>query len=319
MIAFRVGRTAKSWGRIDAVTAGQDPGRPAPDELLALAVAVAREAGAVVGRGRAAAGEQVDVKSSPVDVVTAVDRASEELIVSRLLAARPGDGILGEEGALREGSSGVRWVVDPIDGTVNFLYGLPAYAISIAAEVDGVAVAGAVLNAADGELFTATLGGGAFVSAPSSPEPVRLTGSRPASLGETLVATGFGYRAELRARQGAVVAQLLPLVRDIRRLGSSALDLCSAAAGRVDAYYELGLSPWDHAAGALVAAEAGLVLSGLPGRPFADPLSIAVAPSVAQPFVELLGRLHRSGHQQPEGLAPGLSAADTCCGEATPS
>lgn len=266
--------------------------RPEPTALLELAVAVAREAAALVARGRGSAGEQVDVKSSPVDVVTAVDRASEELIVSRLLAARPDDGVLGEEGGTRPGRGGVRWLVDPIDGTVNFLYGLPAYAVSIAAEVDGVVVAGAVLHVTSGELFTATRGAGAFLSAPSSPEPVRLTGSRPASLGETLVATGFGYRAELRAEQGAVVAGLLPLVRDIRRFGSSALDLCSVAAGRVDAYYELGLSPWDHAAGALVAAEAGVVVTGLPGRPFADPMAIAVAPSVADSFVELLARLH---------------------------
>lgn len=290
------------------MTAGQNPERPAPAELLALAVAVAREAGGVVARGRASAGEHVDVKSSPVDVVTAVDRASEELIVARLLTVRPDDGILGEEGGTRPGSNGVRWLVDPIDGTVNFLYGVPHYAVSIAAEVDGVVLAGAVLDAATGELFTATRGGGAFRYSPSAPEPLRLTGSRPRSLGETLVATGFGYRAELRRQQGAVVARLLPQVRDIRRFGSSALDLCSAAAGRVDAYYELGLSPWDHAAGALVAAEAGLVVTGLAGRPFADPMAIAAAPSVAVPFVELLAELH----QQPGGSAPGLSAAPTC-------
>jgi myo-inositol-1(or 4)-monophosphatase len=265
---------------------------PDPHALLSLAVDVAREAAALVARGRATAAEQVDVKSSPVDVVTAVDTASEELIVGRLLAARPDDGVLGEEGASRPGSSGVRWVVDPIDGTVNFLYGLPAYAVSIAAEVDGQVRAGAVLNVATGELFTATSGGGAHLSTPSRAAPVRLGGSRPESLEQTLVATGFGYRAEQRRAQGAVVADLLPRVRDIRRNGSAALDLCSAAAGRVDAYYELYLNPWDHAAGALVAAEAGLVVTGLPGRPFAEPMAIAVAPSVAEPFVELIAVLH---------------------------
>ncbi len=268
------------------------PGRPTPGELLALAVDTAREAAALVARGRTSAGEHVDVKSSPVDVVTEVDRASEALIVSRLLGARPDDGVLGEEGAARPGTSGVRWVVDPIDGTVNFLYGLPAYAVSIAAEVDGAVVAGVVLNAATGETFTATAGGGAHLTTPSAPEPVRLAGSSPASLGQTLVATGFGYQAEQRRAQGATVARLLPEVRDIRRFGSAALDLCSAAAGRVDAYYELNLNPWDHGAGALVAAEAGLVVTGLPGRPFADPLAIAVAPSVAEEFVALLARLH---------------------------
>jgi myo-inositol-1(or 4)-monophosphatase len=150
----------------------------------------------------------------------------------------------------------VRWVVDPIDGTTNFLYGLPAYAVSIAAEVDGQVVAGVVLNAATGELWSATAGGGAHLTVPGT-DPVRLTGSRPASLAQALVATGFGYRAEHRRAQAAVVAALLPEVRDIRRYGSSALDLCTVAAGRVDAYYELHLNRWDFAAGALVAAEAG--------------------------------------------------------------
>jgi myo-inositol-1(or 4)-monophosphatase len=261
-------------------------------QLLALAVETAREAAALVARGRAGAREQVDVKSSPVDVVTAVDTASERLIVQRLLAARPEDAVLGEEGASRSGASGVRWIVDPIDGTVNFLYDLPAYAVSIAAEVDGVVRAGAVLNVATGELFTATAGGGAWLSVPGARGPVRLSGSRPASLEQTLVGTGFGYRQEQRRAQGAVVAALLPEVRDIRRIGSAALDLCAAAAGRIDAYYELHLNPWDHAAGALVAAEAGLVVTGLPGRPFAEPLAVVAAPTIAGAFVELLQRLH---------------------------
>jgi myo-inositol-1(or 4)-monophosphatase len=263
-----------------------------PHGLLALAVDVAREAAALVARGRATASDDVGVKSSPVDVVTAVDQASEELVVGRLLAARPDDGVMGEEGADRAGTSGVRWVVDPIDGTVNFLYDLPAYAVSIAAEVDGEVRAGVVLNVATGEMFTATAGGGAFASSPSRPEPVRLSGSSPASLEQTLVATGFGYRAEQRRAQGAVVADLLPQVRDIRRFGSAALDLCAIAAGRVDAYYELGLNPWDHAAGGLVAAEAGVVLTGLGGRPFADPMAVAVAPSIAGAFLDLLAELH---------------------------
>jgi myo-inositol-1(or 4)-monophosphatase len=267
--------------------------RPDPADLLALAVDTAREAADVVARGRATAAEHVDSKSSPTDVVTAVDRATEELVVGRLLAARPDDGVLGEEGGGRAGSSGVRWLIDPIDGTVNFLYGLPAYAVSIAAEVDGEVVAGAVINVAGGELFTATAGGGAAVHAPGA-APVRLSGSRPVSLDQALVATGFGYRVELRRAQGAAVAGLLTRVRDIRRFGSSALDLCAAAAGRVDAFYELDLSPWDHAAGALVAAEAGLVVTGLPGRPFAEPMAIAAAPSIAEAFVALIAELHAS-------------------------
>ena len=265
---------------------------PSPADLLDLAVATAREAAELVARERGSAAARVDVKSSPTDVVTAVDRASERLITARLLEARPDDGLLGEEGADRAGSSGVRWVVDPIDGTVNFLYGLRGYAVSIAAQVEGTTVAGAVLDVPTGELFTATAGGGAFLSTPAEPQPVRLSGNRPDSLGQTLVATGFGYRAEQRRAQGAVVARLLPQVRDIRRHGSSALDLCTVAAGRLDAYYELDLKPWDHAAGALVAAEAGLVVTGLPGRPFAEPMAVAVPQTVAGPFLELLSRLH---------------------------
>jgi myo-inositol-1(or 4)-monophosphatase len=262
-----------------------------PSQLLELARATAEEAAVLVRAGRSTADQHVDTKSSPVDVVTAVDTASEELIVGRLLAARPEDGVLGEEGASREGSSGVRWVVDPIDGTVNFLYGLPAYAVSIAAEVDGRTEAGVVLNVATGELFSAVRGRGAWLTAPGA-APRQLHGSAPAGLGQALVATGFGYRVEQRRLQGAVVAELLPEVRDIRRHGSSALELCTAAAGRVDAFYELDLSPWDHAAGALVASEAGLVVTGMGGRPFAAPMAVAAAPSIAGPLVELLERLH---------------------------
>jgi myo-inositol-1(or 4)-monophosphatase len=263
-------------------------------ELMELARATAEEAAVLVGAGRSTAADQVDTKSSPVDVVTAVDTASEALIVRRLLEARPDDGVLGEEGASREGTSGVRWVIDPIDGTVNFLYGFPAYAVSIAAEVDGRVEAGVVLNVATGELFSAERGRGAWLTAPGS-AAVPLRGSAPASLEQTLVATGFGYRVEQRRAQGAVVARLLPEVRDIRRNGCASLDLCAAAAGRVDAYYELDLKPWDHAAGALVAEEAGLVVTGTAGRPFAEPMAVAVAPTVAEPLLALLERLHAEG------------------------
>ncbi|RZU32319.1 inositol monophosphatase family protein [Blastococcus saxobsidens] len=263
-----------------------------PSQLLELAVAAAREAADLVARGRDGAGEHVGTKSSPVDVVTAVDAASEALLVDRLLGARPDDGVLGEEGASRDGTSGVRWVVDPIDGTVNFLYDLPAYAVSVAAEVDGVVRAGVVLNVATGELFTATSGGGAWLAAPGRPVR-RLAVTGPSALDRTLVGTGFGYRAEQRRAQGEVVARLLPRVRDIRRYGSAALDLCAVAAGRLDAYYELGLNPWDHAAGALVAAEAGAVVAGLPGTSPGDPMVIAAAPAVAEEFLDLVAELHR--------------------------
>ncbi len=260
-----------------------------PAQLLELARATAEEAAELVRAGRSTAGDQVGTKSSPVDVVTAVDTASEELIVGRLLAARPDDGVLGEEGAARDGTSGVRWLVDPIDGTVNFLYGLPYYAVSIAAEVDGRVEAGVVLNVPTGELFTAVRGQGAWLTAPGV-APSRLTGSAPVDLGHALVATGFGYDVELRRAQGAVVAALLPEVRDIRRNGCASLELCAAAAGRVDAYYEQGLKPWDHGAGALVASEAGLVVTGTGGRPFAEPMAVVAAPGIAATLVELIER-----------------------------
>jgi myo-inositol-1(or 4)-monophosphatase len=269
---------------------GSPSAAPDPAELLALAVDTAREAAALVARGRVSAREHVDVKSSPVDVVTAVDEASERLVVARLLEARPDDGVLGEEGAAATGSSAVRWVVDPIDGTVNFLYGLPAYAVSIAAEVDGVVRAGVVLNVATGELFTATAGGGAALALPGG-GPERLAVSRPPSLEQALVATGFGYRAELRRAQGKAVADLLPRVRDIRRFGSSALDLCSLAAGRVDAFYELGLNPWDHAAGGLIATEAGATVAGLRGAPPGLEMVLAAPPAIFGPLHDALVEL----------------------------
>ena len=220
-------------------------------ELLDLARAVAVEAAQLVRDRGAGAVEVADTKSSPVDVVTEADRAAEELIYARLTEARPGDGFLGEEGASAESTTGVTWVVDPIDGTVNFLYGIPAYAVSIAASRDGVVVAGAVVNVASGEVFTATKGGGAFLDE----RPLRV---RPvAPMEERLVATGFNYVTEVRALQAAAVARLLATVRDVRRMGSAALDLCALAAGRFDAYVEEGLNPWDLAAGGLVATEAG--------------------------------------------------------------
>ena len=228
---------------------------PDPSSLLDLAVGTATAAAELVARGRASAGASVDVKSSSVDVVTAVDTACEELIVGRLLAARPDDGVLGEEGSSRDGTSGVRWIVDPIDGTVNFLYGLPQYAISIAASIDdgpetGV-VAGIVVNVESGEVFAATRGGGATCDG----RPLRVRDVVP--MPQRLVITGFSYVAAVRARQAAAVASLVTEVRDIRRLGSAALDLCAIAAGRADAYVEEGLNPWDVAAGGLVATEAG--------------------------------------------------------------
>jgi myo-inositol-1(or 4)-monophosphatase len=225
--------------------------RPAPTELLDLALAVAREGGGLAHRMRAAGVSVAGTKSSDIDVVTEADRATEALIRQRLVEARPDDAILGEEGEDRPGSSGVRWIVDPIDGTVNYLYGWPWYAVSIAAEVDGAVVAAVVLAPATGDEYVATSGGGAHRN--GRPLAVR----PPVPLSQSLVGTGFNYEQPVRTAQAGAVARLLPRVRDVRRQGSCSLDLCMVAAGMLDAYVEEGPSPWDDAAGGLVAREAG--------------------------------------------------------------
>ena len=220
-------------------------------ELLDLARTVALEAAELVRRQRESGVEVSATKSSPVDIVTEVDKAAEALIYERLMSARPGDGFLGEEGGSAASTSGVTWVVDPIDGTVNFLYGIPFYSVSVAASLDDDVVAGVVVNVQTREVFEATLGGGATCDGRS----LRVRDVVP--LAERLVSTGFNYVTEVRALQATAAAALLTEVRDIRRLGSAALDLCAIGAGRVDAYVEEGLNPWDMAAGGLVATEAG--------------------------------------------------------------
>jgi myo-inositol-1(or 4)-monophosphatase len=262
-----------------------------PGKLLEVAVRIARDAAATARRMRDAAITDVQTKSTDTDVVTAADRAVERQVVEALRRERPGDGVLGEEygdtAATRSGS--VRWILDPIDGTVNYLYGLPQYAVSLAAEVDGVVVAGVVRNAATGDEWTATLGGGAWR------DGRRLTGSGRETLDQTLLATGFGYDPERRAHQGAVLAGLITRVRDIRRFGAAALDLCMAAEGMVDAYFEKGLNPWDHAAGGLVAAEAGLRVSGLDGAPAGDQMLIAAPPALFDELHKVLAELDAAG------------------------
>ena len=229
-------------------------------ELRDLALVIGRDAIALAREMRDGGIDVADTKSSAVDVVTAADRASEELIRSRILAVRADDAIMGEEGEDHPGTSGVRWIVDPIDGTVNYLYGLPDWAVSIAAEVHGEIVAGVVINGSTGVEYAAARGAGATRSG----RPIGVGTTPP--LAERLVLTGFGYRSDVRAHQAACVAALLPRVRDIRRLGSCALDLCHIADGSGDAYVEEGPSPWDYAAGGLVLTEAGGRFAVLAGR-----------------------------------------------------
>lgn len=222
-------------------------------------------------------------KSSVTDVVTAADREAEELVVAALRAARPDDAILGEEGTGIPGTSGITWVIDPIDGTVNYLYDIPMYAVSIAATVadpkamaDGRrAIAGAVYCPRLDELYEAWEGGGARLGG----APITITGKT--DLETSLVGTGFGYTVERRIEQAAMVSRLLPRARDIRRMGSAAYDLCALAAGRLDAYFERGLQPWDYAAAALIAREAGATLLGRDDvTPPGEPLLFAAAPGL---------------------------------------
>jgi myo-inositol-1(or 4)-monophosphatase len=254
------------------------------ERVAAEAAELVREAWEGMARGREVG---VETKSGETDVVTAVDLESERLIRARLAELRPGDGIVGEEGGAGEstgdGPGQVTWVVDPIDGTVNFLYGLPWFAVSVAAQVDGESVAGAVVEPASGRRWTAARGHGSWL------DGRRLAVTGPERLEVTLVATGFAYNAERRVRQARFAAELLGRVRDIRRPGAGSLDLCAVAAGWVDASVEHGLSRWDWAAGALIASEAGAVVSVSGADPALGPdATFAAAPSIAQALREAL-------------------------------
>jgi myo-inositol-1(or 4)-monophosphatase len=253
-----------------------------PLELLALASDIAREAGLLLAERLPQARTSITTKSSMTDMVTEVDREAEALVVSRILAARPDDGVLGEEGSARPGTSGVRWLIDPLDGTTNYIYAYPMFAVSIAVEVDGEIVAGAVYNVVPGELFGAAKGGGAFLDG----KPIRVTALEDVS--RALVGTGFGYRTEVRKEQGATLARLLPQIRDVRRGGSAALELCSVACGRLDAFYEHGLNPWDFGAAGLIVREAGGMTRGYGGRGYENGWVLAAAPGIMEPLAALL-------------------------------
>ncbi|MEV4346211.1 inositol monophosphatase family protein [Actinoplanes sp. NPDC049596] len=260
-----------------------------PGELLEIAVGLARDAAATARRLRVEAISDVETKSTATDVVTAADKAVERQVIDALRELRPGDGVLGEEYGDAAGDSAVRWILDPIDGTVNYLYGLPQYAVSLAAEIGGEVVAGVVINAATGDEWTATKGGGAH----RGDRHLKVTG--PAELSQSLVGTGFGYDARRRAHQGRVLAELITRVRDIRRFGAAALDLCAVAEGTLDAYYEKGLNPWDHAAGGLIAQEAGAIVAGLEGAPPGLDMVVAAPPAIFQHLHDALVELDAAG------------------------
>jgi len=250
---------------------------PDPRTLLDLAVAAAEDGAALLRSSRP---ETVDTKSSSTDLVTDLDRAAEARIVGRLLDARPDDGVLGEEGGERTGHSGVRWVIDPLDGTTNFVYGYPASAVAIAAEADGELVAAVILDLHLDQCHTAVLGGGASRDG----QPIRVSGAD--DLPTALLATGFSYDRDTRGRQAEVITTVLPAVRDLRRSGSAALDLCSVATGRVDGFWERGLAAWDRAAGSLIATEAGARVGLLADH---EPSTlVAATPALYDALVRLL-------------------------------
>jgi len=252
------------------------------DELLDIAVEAARRAGSFLIGGHAT---HVETKSSATDMVSEMDRGAEALIRAVISGQRPGDAILGEEGGEASGGSGVRWIVDPLDGTTNYLYRFPAWCVSVAAEVDGEITVGAVYDPTHDECWTAVRGEGATLN--EVPLPALADGG---GLATALVATGFAYRSEERSSQGRVAAYVLPRVRDIRRAGSAALDLCWVADGRVDAYFEQGTNLWDWAAGALVAAETGAWVGGYDGgRPSSEGI-IAARPALAAELRALVTR-----------------------------
>ncbi len=251
---------------------------PAPPELLAellsLATRLAKETGAFLLDGFTRPRTAVETKSSGTDMVSEMDKGAERMLVEGILAARPEDGILGEEGTDTVGTSGVRWIIDPLDGTTNYLYGHPQWSVSVGIEIDGVGSVGVVDAPMLRETYSAAIGQGAFCN----DAPVRVSACD--SLGQALVATGFGYEASLRAWQGAIVHTLLPEVRDLRRGGSAALDLCFVASGRVDAYYERGCNAWDLSAGSVIVREAGGLATGLVGPEPVRDLVVAAAPTL---------------------------------------
>ncbi|MBV9025473.1 MAG: inositol monophosphatase [Streptomycetaceae bacterium] len=258
---------------------------PRTAELLDIALEAARRAGVLLRDGRPADLGVAAIKSSPIDVVTEMDIAAEKLITDYISEHRPDDGLLGEEGASTEGTTGVRWVIDPLDGTVNYLYGLPSWAVSIAAEKDGETIVGVVEAPMRGETYQAIRGEGAYVNG-------QRACCRPApAFEQALIGTGFGYLTERRIAQAAVLNGLLPRVRDIRRGGSAAIDLCDVGCGRLNGYYERGLNPWDLAAGALFAQEAGALIGGRPGEAASTELAVAAPSGLFEPLQELLDEL----------------------------
>ena len=277
-------------------------------ELERIAVSVAGQAARLVVEERPEHLEVARTKSSATDVVTEMDQRAQDLIRDRLGRARPQDAFLGEEEGGADGGSGLTWVVDPIDGTVNYLYGIAAYAVSVAAVVGDptvpggwAPVAGAVVNPTSGEVFHAHAGGGAWLEDGEQP-PRRLELGEGPVLGRALAGTGFGYDPVRRAWQAQVLLRVVPQVRDIRRIGSAALDLCAVACGTLDCYFERGLNPWDMAAAWLVLTEAGGVVTGMAGGPPDGDMVLAAPPGLHEQLAEAVAAaVDEAGAEPPLG------------------
>jgi myo-inositol-1(or 4)-monophosphatase len=257
----------------------------APQRLLEVAVALCEEAGALLlERFQGDRTRGIASKSTPTDLVSEADLASERAIATRLAQLRPQDGLLGEEGEDQVGASGLRWVVDPLDGTVNFLFGIPQWCVSVAVQDhSGGSIAGAVFDPCRQEMWTA------YAEGVPKLNGMPIEGSTTKDLATAMIATGLAYDATVREAQGEVLAKLIPRVRDIRRFGSAALDLTWTAAGRYDAYFERSMKLWDVAAGALICERAGLTITELPA---AGPLPwglLACSPGLAKPLLEIVG------------------------------
>ncbi|MGC8481930.1 MAG: inositol monophosphatase family protein [Acidimicrobiales bacterium] len=251
------------------------------DDLLRIALAAAERGLDVIESSGSLSADQIEAKSTSTDLVTVVDKATEEAVVGYIRSIRPDDGFIGEESG-ESGKGALKWVIDPIDGTTNFVYGFPAYAISIAAEDEGGYLCGVVLDVARHDVYTATRSGGAFCNGRS------IHAGSPPSLAEALIATGFSYDPARRIHQAHALSSIIGNVRDIRRAGAASLDLVSVASGRVDGYYEIGLWPWDYAAGTLIAREAGALVGSLNGDAPSNAMTLAAPSTIFHPLRDLV-------------------------------
>ena len=253
-------------------------------DLLAVAEDLARAAGDMALRGRKSGDVSATTKSSPTDMVTQYDKASEELITAGLDSRRPHDGLIGEEGASKPSTTGITWHIDPIDGTSNFFFDIPMWAVSIGAVDEHGPLIGVVYAPALGEMFTACRGEGAFLNG----TPIHVRDN--SQLSDALVCTGFSYRVHERTQHAQRVAKMVTHIRDIRRFGAAAIDLCFVACGRYDAYFEEHLHSWDLVAGQVIATEAGAIVTNYAGDSVTPAQVLCAQPGVQRQLIQLIAQ-----------------------------